>query len=253
MAATLEIAAVHYRAIPCAKTANISSLVNLVREAAVKGAKIIVLPEMCTTGLAIERLAQAEILAETVPGPATDAFAELALRYRVHIVLGLAESDPAAGKFYNSQVVLGPDGQIKGNYRKMHLFGPDLDWASVGDLGYQAVATEWGGIGLGICCDINYWELMSFLAESKVAIFAFSTNWVGEELPFRYWSEMVAGGGYYLVAANNWGEAGEIRFSGGSTIQSPDLSVLATSDAPADGVIYASITPWPPRLPAGLG
>ena len=146
----LTVAAIQYRAVPSAKAENVLRLGELVRESAEKGARIIVLPEMCTTGLNIRNRAAAEICAETIPGPASDAFAGLAARYRVYIVLGLAESDPATGKLYNSQLVLGPDGLIIGRYRKIHLFGPDLDWADVGEMGYQAVTTKWGRIGLGI-------------------------------------------------------------------------------------------------------
>ena len=207
------------------------------------GAKIIVLPELCTTGLNIQDRAAAETLAETIPGPATKAFAELALHYQVHLVLGLAEIDPAADACYNAQILLGPDGMLIGTYRKMHLFGPDLNWAAAGNSGYRYLDTEWGRIGLGICCDINYWELIDFLSAVEVGMFAFSTNWVGDELPFAYWSEMIASGSYYLIAANNWGDEGDIHFSGGSTILSPDLSVLSQSHLPADSIIYADINP----------
>jgi len=240
---TFKVAAVQFRAAPSDKMLNLGSLSDLVGEAAVNGAKVIVLPELCTTGLNIPDRAAAETLAETIPGPATNLFAELAQRYQVHLVLGLAESDLSSNTFYNAQVILGPDGLIIGKYRKVHLFGPDLNWAARGDSGYQSFDTQWGRIGLGICCDINYWELINFLTEVKVAIFAFSTNWVGYDLPFAYWSEMVAGGNYYLIAANNWGDEGDIHFSGGSTILSPDLSVLCQSYLSADSIIYADINP----------
>jgi predicted amidohydrolase len=238
---TLKVAAIQYRALPSNKTENIRNLSELVSEAALNGARIIILPEMCTTGLNFQSRAEAENLAETIPGPTFSAFAELARSYRVYIVLGLAESDPANGKLYNSQIILGPVGQIVGRYRKMHIFGPDLNWADIGNLGYQAVATEWGRIGLGICCDINYWELMDFLSGAQVDIFAFSTNWVGDDLPFPYWSEMLAGCGLYFIAANNWGDEGDIHFSGGSTVLAPDLTVLAQSNTLENAVIYADI------------
>jgi predicted amidohydrolase len=247
-AGTFKVAAIQYRAVPSDTILNIRCLSELVREAALNGAKIIVLPELCTTGLNIQGRAAAENLAETIPGPATLAFAELARRYRVHLVLGLAESDLAADTFYNAQILLGPDGVIIGKYRKMHLFGPDLNWAAIGGSGYRSFDTEWGRLGLGICCDINYWELIDFLSAVQVDIFTFSTNWVGDELPFAYWSEMVAGGNYYLIAANNWGDEGEIHFSGGSTILAPDLSVLCQCYPGADCIIYADIAP-PHLLP----
>jgi predicted amidohydrolase len=238
-----KVAAIQYRADPSDKILNLQSLSDLVGEAASNGARIIVLPELCTTGLNIPDRGVAETLAETIPGPATGVFAELAQRYQVHLVLGLAEADLAADTFYNAQIILGPDGLIIGKYRKVHLFGPDLNWAATGDSGYQSFDTEWGRIGLGICCDINYWELMDFLTDVQVDMFAFSTNWVGYDLPFDYWSEMMAGGNYYLIAANNWGDEGDIHFSGGSTILSPDLSVLSQSYLPADSIIYADINP----------
>jgi predicted amidohydrolase len=243
-APTLKVASIHYRAIPSNKAENIRCLSALIIEAAVHGAGIIVLPEMCTTGLNLQNRAEAEFLAETIPGPATDVFAKIALHHKVYIVLSLAESDLTTGKLYNSQIMLGPDGSIIGTYRKIHLFGPDLDWAETGDLGYQAVDTELGRIGLGICCDINYWEFIDFLSEAQVDILAFSTNWVGDGLPFQYWSEMVAGCSFYVIAANNWGDDGDLHFSGGSAILAPDSCVLSMTDSPANTIIYANINPW---------
>jgi predicted amidohydrolase len=237
----LKVASIQYRALPSNKSENIRCLTELVREAALNDARMIVLPEMCTTGLNIHNRAEAEILAETIPGPATDTFAELALRHKVYIVLGLAESDPTTGKLYNSQIILGPAGLTIGKYRKIHTFGPDLNWADIGDMGYQAVTTEWGRIGLGVCCDINYWEFIGFLSGALVDIFAFSTNWVGDDLPFPYWSDMLAGCSCYVIAANNWGDEGDLHFCGGSTILAPDLSVLARSNLSVNTVMYADL------------
>lgn len=240
---TLKVASIQYRAVPCNKEENIKCLSNLVRMAAVNNAKIIVLPEMCTTGLNIQNRAESEIHAEKIPGPATNVFAMIARRYKVYIVLGLAEYDPTTRKYYNSQVILGPDGFITGKYRKIHLFGPDLNWAEIGDFGYQTVNTEWGRIGLGICCDINYWEFINYLSEAQVDILTFSTNWVGDGLPFQYWSEMVSGCNFYLIAANNWGDESGLHFSGGSTILAPNSTVLSCTHSSTNTIIYAEFTP----------
>ena len=137
--ASLIVAALQYRALPTDKAENLRCLLELVSEAAQNGAGIIVLPELCTTGMNFRNRAEAASQAETIPGPASDAFAGLARRHQTYIVLGLAETEPATGKMYNSQVLLGPDGLIVGRYRKIHTFGPDLNWAEPGDLGYQAV------------------------------------------------------------------------------------------------------------------
>ena len=237
----LKVASIQYRAVAANKIENIKCLSSLVEEASVNGAMFIVLPEMCTTGLNIKNDEEARILAETVPGPSTGVFSRLAACYKVYLVLGLAEYDRTANKYYNSQIILGPNGQIIGKYRKIHLFGPDHNWAEIGDLGYQAVDVEWGRIGLGICFDINYQEFVEFISGAHVHIFAFSTNWVGADVPFLYWAELVAKRGFYFIAANNWGKEGDIDFSGGSLLLSPDLSVLSQSATSANMILYASI------------
>jgi predicted amidohydrolase len=237
----IKVASIQYRAFSGNKTDNVRSLSCLVNEAAVNGAKIIVLPEMCTTGFNIENSKEAGILAEQIPGPSTTAFSKLATLYKVYLVLGLAEHDLSTNKFYNTQIVLGPNGQTICKYRKINLFGSDQNWAEVGDLGYKTVDTEWGRIGLGICFDINCQDFVEFISGAKVNILAFSTNWVGAELPFNYWSEMVANGGYYFIAANNWGKEEDIIFSGGSIILSPDLLVLSQSTASTNIILYANI------------
>lgn len=238
----LKVAAIQYRALPDNKAENIRCLTGLVREAADNDARIIVLPEMCTTGLNIQNRAEAEALAETIPGPAIGVFARLAQLHKVHIVMGLAESDPVTGTLYNTQIILNSEGILIGTYRKIHLFGPDLIWAEAGTAGYQAVDTAWGRIGLGICCDVNYWEFINFLSDAQIGILAFSTNWVGDELPFSYWLEMITGCTFYVVAANNWGDEGDIHFSGGSAILAPDSTILSSSCSSENTVIYANIT-----------
>ena len=237
----LKAASIQYRAVTADKAENISCLSVLVKEAATKGARIIVLPEMCTTGFTIDNPLQAALLAEPIPGPATEVFSKLARHSKVYLVLGLAEYDCAADKFYNSQILIDPDGVIVGKYRKINLFGPDFNWAERGNLGYQAVDIEWGRLGLGICFDINFQEFTDFISRSAISVLAFSTNWVGDDLPFFYWSEMLANGGFYFIAANNWGREGEICFSGGSIILSPELSVLSQSSSPVNAILYAGI------------
>jgi len=238
---TLQVAALQYRAVPTDKAENIRSLARLATEAAVNGAKIIVLPEMCLTGLTIENSNDAGNLAEPIPGPATQVFSRIATRYKVYLILGLAEYDHTTSNFYNAQIIIGPTGQIVGKYRKINLYGPDYKWATPGDLGYQAVTVEPCIIGLGLCNDINFPEFTDYIAQAHVQLLAFSTNWVGNDVPFRYWSAIVAPGSYYFIAANNWGREGDIDFSGGSIILAPELSVLSQAVTAANTILYAGI------------
>jgi predicted amidohydrolase len=237
----IHVASIQYRAVPGNKSENIRCLSRMIQEASANGARLIVLPEMCTTGLTIDDRVEAGLLAEPFPGPSTEIFSHLALSNRVYLVLGLAEYDLTSTTFYNSQVVIDPYGKIICTYRKIHLFGPDFNWAKVGNLGYQTVDVEGCKIGLGICFDINFPDYLDFISRNHVRLLTFSTNWVADELPFLYWSEMLVNSGYYFTAANNWGNEADIVFSGGGVILAPDLSVLAQSVTSGNSILYARL------------
>ncbi len=239
-AATIKVAAIQYRALPLNKTLNIRHLEKLTSEAARNGAGLIVLPEMSTTGLNLKGIPDAKNLAETIPGPTTDEFAHLSKKYNVYIVIGLPEFDQKNNKYYNTQIVIDPAGKIIGKYRKIHLYGSDHNWASKGNLGYKIVEANFGKIGLGICYDINFPDLLDFLSKQDIDIFAFSTNWIADALPFSYWSKILQDRHFYFIAANNWGND-DVHYSGGSIILSPELKVLTKSERISNDIIYAQI------------
>ncbi len=95
-------------------------------------------------------------LAETIPGPSTDAFAKLARRHRVVIVASLFERR-AAGLYHNTAVVIDADGAILGVYRKMHIPDDPLYYEKFyfapGDTGFRAWKTAHATLGVLVCWD----------------------------------------------------------------------------------------------------
>src|SRR5690348_15612381 len=79
-----------------AKEENMARLCALVEEAAEAGARVIVLPEMATTGYCFRDRAEVAPLVEMVPGPTTAAFGAIAQRHGCYIAVGLAERDAAS-------------------------------------------------------------------------------------------------------------------------------------------------------------
>ena len=83
-------------------------------------------------------------LAETIPGPSTDAFARLAKKYKAVIVASLFEKR-AAGVYHNTAVMIDTSGQIVGKYRKMHIPDDPLYYEKFyftpGDLGFKVFET----------------------------------------------------------------------------------------------------------------
>jgi len=238
---TVRVAAIQYNAISGDKAANLQKLEQLIIQAAQAGAQLVVLPEMCTTGLLIGDKKNASTLAETIPGPTTVRFAALADSLKVFIVFGLITREGDMPYYHNSQVLLSANGQILARYDKRHLFGPDWQWADPGRSGYKAVRTNLGVIALGICYDINFDDLWAFLLDNGVDIFAFSTNWVEECSPISFWEMTARHSKIFLIAANNWGDDQSICFSGESAVISPDRGTLASSGPTGDSVVIADI------------
>ena len=91
----VRVATVQFEPKQLEKKHNILELMRLVRQAAASGSKLIVTPEMGTTGYCWYTREEVAPYVETIPGPTTEQFAELAKEFETHIVVGLPEIDPA--------------------------------------------------------------------------------------------------------------------------------------------------------------
>src|SRR5689334_1572755 len=92
-----------------------------VREAADKGAQMVCLPELFRTQYFCQREdASLFDLAEPIPGPTTEALSPIAREKGIVIVASIFERR-ARGLYHNTAAVIGPQGQVQGLYRKMHI------------------------------------------------------------------------------------------------------------------------------------
>lgn len=158
---------------------NILKLEKNIRECAAKGASLIVLQEL-HNGLYFCQTEDPSVFdqAETIPGPSTDFFGKLAKELGVVLVLSLFEKR-AAGLFHNTAVVIEKDGSIAGKYRKMHI--PDDPayyekfYFTPGDLGFGAIETSVGKLGVLVCWDQWYPEAARLTAMSGAEILIYPT------------------------------------------------------------------------------
>lgn len=212
------------------KEYNLSRLLHLTGEAAQAGARLIVLPEMATTGYGFRSRSEIAPFVEPVPGgPTVEAFAELAARFGVYVVVGLAEVEPVTGVFYNTAALVGPGGFV-GKYRKLHSFLDETRWAKDGDLGMPVFETELGRVAIQICMDADYFEPARLAALAGADVIAFPTNWLGEQ---TVWYARALENGVYMLCANRWGEERGVTFSGNSAVIDPAgqaLNLLSTGD-----------------------
>lgn len=158
------------------KAGNVRRSEELIEAAHQRGARLVVLPELCNSGYVFESRDEAFALAEPLAGGDTIlGWSELAARLGVTLVAGFAERDGQS--LYNSAAVIGPDGVI-GRYRKLHLWGDEQLYFEPGNLGVPVFNTPFGRIACAICYDIWFPEVFRLAAVAGADILCVPTNWV---------------------------------------------------------------------------
>ena len=159
--------------------ANIKAIEEEVTDLARRGAKLIILSELHNSlyFCQVEDVNNFD-LAETIPGPSTDFYGELAKRLGVVMVISLFERR-APGLYHNTAVVIESDGTIASKYRKMHI--PDDPayyekfYFTPGDLGFHPIQTSVGKLGVLVCWDQWYPEAARLMALQGAEILIYPT------------------------------------------------------------------------------
>jgi predicted amidohydrolase len=140
----------------------------LIAKAAEQKAELVVLPETLTfygTGLKYVDCA------EPIPGPSTDYFGQLAKKHNLHIVAGLLERDQHL--VYNVAVLLGPEGNILGKYRKVCLPRSEIEGGIQPGNEYPVFDTRFGKVGMMVCYDGFFPEVARELTNRGAEVIAF--------------------------------------------------------------------------------
>ncbi|WP_315831247.1 nitrilase-related carbon-nitrogen hydrolase [Bradyrhizobium prioriisuperbiae] len=233
-----KVATVQFEPTMFDKARNIARLLELCEAAAKAGARLIVTPEMGTTGYCWFDRAEVAPFVETIPGPTTDRFMALARQYDCYIVVGLPEVDDD-DIYFNSAVLVGPDGVV-GWHRKSHPYISEPKWSAPGDLGHQVFDTPIGRIALLICMDIHFIETARLAALQGADVICHISNWLAERTPAPYWISRAFENGCYVIESNRWGLERTVQFSGGSCVIAPDGTVPAVIDS-GDGFALAEM------------
>lgn len=238
MSSTYKVATVQFEPTLCEKERNIARLLELCEQAAAAGAKLIVTPEMGTTGYCWYDRAEVAAFVEKIPGSTTHRFAALARRHGCYVVIGMPEVDDD-DIYYNAAVLIGPDGII-GRHRKTHPYISEPKWAAAGDLHNQVFETEIGRIALLICMDIHFVETARLMALGGADVICHISNWLAERTPAPYWISRAFENSCYVIESNRWGLERTVQFSGGSCVITPDGAVAAVIDK-GDGIAFAEV------------
>jgi predicted amidohydrolase len=234
-----RVAAIQFNPLLGQKEKNVERLLQLVEEAARQEARLIVVPEMATTGYCWTSREEIAPYVEPIPGLTTERFQQLAARYNCYIALGLPEVDLSTDVYYNSLVLVGPSGLV-GSYRKIHSYISEPRWARDGDQGFPVWDTPLGRLAGIICMDAMYFESIRIAALHGADVILFPTNWPKEHCPSSWWMARALENGVYLIAANRSDLERGTEFSGGSCILDPDGSIQAFIDN-GEGIVYGEV------------
>jgi 5-aminopentanamidase len=178
----VKIAVAQMHCVPGDVAANLAIIEGLVRLSARDGSKLVVLPEMATTGYFIsDRLGE---LAEPEDGPTAQHLAAITRNAGLHLAVGMAISE--GGKFYDAQLLFGPDGTRLATYRKAHLFSTERQWFAAGD-SPSVVDTAIGRIGMTICYDLIFPEYTRRIVDLGADLIINSTNWITNDFQRDRW------------------------------------------------------------------
>ncbi|WP_111980073.1 carbon-nitrogen hydrolase [Algibacillus agarilyticus] len=245
-------------------TINAAKTEQGIRQASEKGAQLVVLQELhrslyfCQT----ENVDMFD-LAETIPGPSTEALAALAQELNIVIVSSLFEKR-ATGLYHNTAVVLDTDGSIAGKYRKMHI--PDDPgfyekfYFTPGDLGFNPIETSLGKIGVLVCWDQWFPEAarLMAMAGAELLIYPTAIGWDPLDEPDEQQRQLDAwmlvqrahavANGVPVISCNRVGFEPDpttpstgIQFWGNSFITGPQGELLAHASQDKEDVLMVTI------------
>ena len=144
-----RLATVHFRPTGGKSPAeNCRMFAPLIEKAAAQKADLVVLPETLTYyGLGKD---YADV-SEPIPGPSTEYFGKLAQRHDLYLVAGLIERDKHL--VYNVAVLIGPDGEVAGKYRKVCLPRSEAEGGIAPGKNFPVFETRFGNVGMMVCYD----------------------------------------------------------------------------------------------------
>lgn len=220
-----------------------------IAEAFESAADIVILPELIVSGYVADARRLFPI-AESVPGPTTEEWAALAKEAGGYVVGGLAERD--GERLFNTAVAVGPDGVVA-HYRKAHLFAEEKVAFAPGDLGFPVARTRFGTIGLCVCYDLRFVEVVRLLALQGADLICVPTAWLPGYDQQRWDAEGMSPQGkgaelqanlnqVFIGAASQAGVHGQCDFLGSSILVDPyGTRLLGPMSGDSDEVAVARV------------
>jgi deaminated glutathione amidase len=220
-----------------------------VREAAAAGARLVVLPEKWNVLCESDRMAAA---AEPLDGPSTAWARGLAGELGIDLLAG-SITELGEGTNHNTSVHVGPEGDVRAAYRKLHLFDVEVAGLTYRESEHETAGDEivvshlagGAGLGLSVCYDVRFPELYRELGRRGARVVAVPAAFT-EPTTRDHWEPVLRTRAIenqvFVVAANQVGEhAPGLRSGGRSMIVDPWGTILAQAPPGAQAAVVADL------------
>jgi beta-ureidopropionase len=233
------------------RAANLARALEVMGEAKQAGADLIAFPEVILDRFfpQVPGDRKALDLAEPIPGPTSDRIAERARELGLVTVFNLYELDRNTGRRFDSSPVYDADGTLLGITRMVHVTDyegfHEQDYYHPGDRGVPVYDTRVGRVGVAICYDRHYPEVMRALGVAGAELVVIpQAGTIGEWPEGLYEAEVRTAAfqnGYFAILANRVGVEGKLHFSGESFAVDPEGTVLARGKSLEEDLVLVDL------------
>jgi beta-ureidopropionase len=232
------------------RSANLDKALDVMGRAREAGAELIAFPEVILDRFFPQHPGdeKALALAEPIPGPTTERIAARARELGLVTVFNTYELD-GRGRRFDSSPVFDADGRLLGVTRMIHITDyegfHEQDYYHPGDKGVPVYETRAGRVGVAICYDRHYPEVMRGLGVAGAELVVIpQAGTVGEWPEGLYEAEVRTAAfqnGYFAALANRVGDEGKLHFSGESFVADPEGRVIARGESLKEDLVLADI------------
>lgn len=238
-----KIALVQYQSVLGDLQKNADRAVEMVREAAAKGAKIVCFPEMFNTGYNFQLIGDGfHNCGETIDGHTITRLQKVAKECACYVIAPITLEKKVKGVFYNAAVVIDDEGVVLGDYSKHHLWAAERYYFRAGE-DIPVFDTKYGKIGVMICYDAGFPETARVLTLKGAELIFMPSAWRIQD--WDMWNlnipQRALENTLYVAGVNRFGHEDDLYMFGNSKVADWRGRIIAESKEEKEEIVYAEI------------
>jgi len=238
-----KIALVQYQSVLGDLQKNADRAVEMVREAAAKGAKIVCFPEMFNTGYNFQLIGDGfHNCGETIDGHTITRLQKVAKECACYVIAPINLEKKVKGVFYNAAVVIDDEGVVLGDYSKHHLWAAERYYFHAGE-DIPVFDTKYGKIGVMICYDAGFPETARVLTLKGAELIFMPSAWRIQD--WDMWNlnipQRALENTLYVAGVNRFGHEDDLYMFGNSKVADWRGRIIAESKEEKEEIVYAEI------------